>query len=169
MGKVVWHYPDVAQTMWAIERVLRKALPDLAGLQLSGDKDSPVLTEHTEHALGGDVELARRIALVQRIVQQGPQEPEEPPTSGQGLVLTNASNGAQRTLEPPGESPDEFEVGLVLNLPEKATATLVATDRAGIGDWKVMKADGKKAAARSLVAVISATKKAPTEAGAESF
>ncbi len=48
-----------------------------------------------------------------------------------------------RVLEAPGESTDDkFEVGLVLELPEKATATLIATDRPGIGDWRVTKADG---------------------------
>ena len=38
-GKVLWHYPDIQQTMWAIERILKKGLPDLSGLTLSGDAD----------------------------------------------------------------------------------------------------------------------------------
>ncbi len=27
-GKITWHYPSPEQVLWAVERVLRKALPD---------------------------------------------------------------------------------------------------------------------------------------------
>lgn len=116
--------------------------PELSGIQLSGDRDSPVITEAITGGLGRDGEMARRLALVKHLIEQ-PQEPQDAPTDGRPLQYSNGAGGAVRTPAAPGESPDDkFEVGLVLDLPDKAIATLIATDRAGIGDWRVTKADG---------------------------
>ncbi len=102
-GKVVWHYPDASQVLWAVERILKKALPDLAGLQLSGDKDEPVVTQHLDTPLGRDKELARRLALLQRVIDV-PEESQDVPADGRPLGKGNGGSGAQRVLEAPAES-----------------------------------------------------------------
>jgi hypothetical protein len=100
-GKVRFHYPDVAQTMWAIERILKKALPDLAGLQLSGDQDSPIRTQHiNDSSLGKDAELSRRLALLQGTVG-APPEPVDAPTNGRP---TNGHDTSVLPPDQPGES-----------------------------------------------------------------
>ncbi len=104
---------------------------------IGGDGGHPIRTDGLRPS---DPEFARRLALM---FLRADEQPEEAPVDGRPLGHVNGANGAQRTPDGPGESPDDkFEVGLVLDLPEKATATLVASDRAGIGDWRVLKADG---------------------------
>jgi hypothetical protein len=125
----------------ALELLLAYAHGKPSQTQLVGGTGDPIRTEAlTSSSLGRDGELARRVGL---LLGKAPQEPVEPPTDGRGIQYSNGSNGTRRTPDGAGESPDDkFEVGLVLDLPEKAKATLIATDRAGIGDWRVTKADG---------------------------
>ena len=105
-GKVTWHYPSPEQVLWAVERILRKALPDLSGITLSGEKDGePIRTSHrTTNSLGENVELARRLRLALDMGEKAQQESQDAPTNGRPLGKGNGGSGAQRVLEAPAES-----------------------------------------------------------------
>ncbi len=59
-GKSITRETTAERQLWAIDKVLRRCMPELSGIQLSGDKDAPVVTQHLDAPLGRDKELARR-------------------------------------------------------------------------------------------------------------
>ncbi len=139
--KLAQEAKDQTVQLKALELLLAYAHGRPSQTQLIGGAGGEPIRQRLDLAGGHpDKELARRLALM---FLRADEQPEEAPVDGRPMGHVNGANGAQRTPDGPGESPDDkFEVGLVLDLPEKATATLVASDRAGIGDWRVLKADG---------------------------
>ncbi len=102
-GKTYWAETTPQMMAWAMERVLRKCVPDLSGITLSGDADAPIVTQHLDTPLGRDKELARRLALLQRVIDV-PEESHDVPADGRPLGKGNGGSGTQRVLEAPAES-----------------------------------------------------------------
>ena len=84
---------------------MRKALPDLSGITLSGEPDGAAIrTEHRNSPIGGDRELARRIRLALDMGDKAQQESQDAPADGRPLGKGNGGSGAPRVLEAPAES-----------------------------------------------------------------
>ena len=104
--------------MWATERVLKKALPDLAGLQLSGDKDALVITETlTSSSLG---RARSRFCRTLRLIRSGCfASIASRATSREGSWLPNG-----QVVETRGRRTPLYDLARKL-------------DELGFGDWKL--------------------------------
>ncbi len=60
-GKKYWADTDVATMRWAMDRVLKRVLPELSGITLSGEADGAPIVLANRPA---DPELVRRLALM---------------------------------------------------------------------------------------------------------
>ena len=133
--------------MWAVERILKKALPDLAGLQLSGDKDAPITTQHlTDSPIGADRELARRVGLLLGKAAEAPQAAQDGPT---GARPTNGHSTAVMPSDGPGESSNGVctpAVGATVDFDKARSITITRLTDDGRddhgGDWDVQQ-EGK--------------------------
>ncbi len=98
-GKTYWAETTPQMMAWAMERVLRKCVPDLSGITLSGDADAPIVTQHLDTPLGRDKELARRLALLQRVIDV-PEESHDVPADGRPLGKGNGAVALSESWRP---------------------------------------------------------------------
>ncbi len=139
-GKQHWFYPEFADVRWAMDRVLKRCLPELTGITLSGEADGAPIVLANRPA---DPEVARRLALLQRVID-APEESQDAPADDRPLGKGNGGNGAQRVLEAPAETPIDVcqpPVGAAVVVDRDRAVTLTRMSDDGKqdhgGEWRV--------------------------------